>query len=202
MTAAVLNTHIRDNLAITLAGKGVGAAYVVYADAANSLVGIAASARNFLRMASATALEWVSEDNVLPWLIQIHPWGLSASNVNFSTRTLPASQVAYCATLDSSGVQDDEVTWPVVLAQGTWAVYVVHGSETDAGVYSVQLDTVEVGTIDSYAGSGAYNVIGSVTSISVSSTGKKELKLKMATKHASSSAYYGRIQGITLLRTA
>lgn len=101
----------------------------------------------------------------------------------------------------SSGVQNDEITWDVVLAAGTWTLDLTYYRAPNRGICSVQFDSVEKGTIDLYGGLQV-NTRVQITGIVVATTAKVELKFKMATKNASSTAYYGTLNGLRLIRTA
>jgi hypothetical protein len=135
-----------------------------------------------------------------PWRIDIVP--LTASgHTNFTNIFYAAVQAA--VSRGSTGAQNAEIYWDLLLSAGTWTFSLVHNKNTDQGIYSVQLDAVEVGTIDAYnAGGSTNNNISAVTGIVVASTGVKRVKLKMATKNASSSNYYGTFQFLSLHRTA
>lgn len=139
----------------------------------------------------------------LPWHIELLPIGTTpVANTNWPGTYVQDTQCAYGGTMNSASNQNDEVSFDVVLAAGTWTFQLLHLANTDAGIYTVQLDGVTVGTIDGYVASITKNVISVVSGISVATTGKKRLKLKMATKNGSSSSYKGRIQKIEFQRTA
>src|SRR3989304_3263162 len=139
-------------------------------------------------------------DLFLPWTTFIHPLIASKSNVGWSNISETGTQ-SYGSILDSDGAQNSEITWDVVLGAGTWSITVLHIKNTNRGIYSVQLDGVEKGTIDGYAASATYNVLSPITGIIVPTAAKIELKLKMETKNGSSSAYTGSIGGIMRKRT-
>lgn len=138
---------------------------------------------------------------LLPWMIDIDALNMPAANTNWQNRVVNPSMY-YNAAWYSTGAQNAEISWPVVLAAGTWSFALVYDQGTDRGVISVQLDSVEKGTIDGYYGSTAYNSLTVLTGIAVSTTEKKTLKLKMTTKNGSSSSYVGSISHIRLIRTA
>lgn len=140
-------------------------------------------------------------ESVLPWTIYINVFHTAKSHVNWNTFFTTVSQI-FSGFMMSSNAQNDEITFDVVLHAGTWEIELFYIKSSDAGIFSVQLDSVEKGTIDSYAAAPAYNQRSSITGIVISTTAEHELKLKMATKHASSSAYYGYITSIRFLRTA
>ncbi len=137
----------------------------------------------------------------LPWTIFIDVFMTPKSNVNWDSFDLYTGYV-HAAGKESSGAQNDKITWDIVLAAGTWTFELMYNKNSDRGIYSVQLDSVEKGTIDGYAEAGVYNVRTSITGIVVATTAKIALKLKMATKNDSATAYYGNITSIKLIRTA
>lgn len=144
---------------------------------------------------------WKILGDFLPWLIDIDPFMTAIAQTNWNSIWNDGSNV-HGAQKESSAAQNDEICFDVVLAKGTWTVELMHNKYTDRGIYSVQFDTVEKGTIDGYNASQQYNVRSTVTGITVSATAKIRLKLKMATKNASSSNYRGSINWIQLRRTA
>lgn len=136
-----------------------------------------------------------------PWMVDINPFLTATSNVNWSTITAITGQLGGFVSR-SGGSQNDEIVFPIFLSAGTWTFSMLHQKNTDVGIYSVQFDTVEKGTIDGYDGGQQLNQIGTVTGITVSAPAKIALKLKMATKNGSSSSYYSAVTAIRLLRTA
>ncbi len=140
-------------------------------------------------------------DAAFPWLINVDVFHTSVDQVNFDTVTAAASLIMGGFKL-STGAQNARIAWDVVLHAGTWTVELLHRKDANVGIYSVQLDDVEKGTIDGYVTPAVSNVRSSVTGITVATTGKKRLSLKMLTKNASSSSYFGVISSVILKRTA
>ena len=103
--------------------------------------------------------------------------------------------------VNTNTAQNAEISWDIWLDVGTYKYAQVHATDTNNGIYSVQLDAVEKGTIDGYAGVTTENVYSEITGIVVASAGVKTFKVKMATKNASSSAYTGRIVSVAWIRT-
>jgi len=135
-----------------------------------------------------------------PWIVDLDPFFFSAST-NWGTPT--AANTFYGGYSQSSGAQNDEIDWDVVVGAGTWKFALIHYTGTFAGIYSVQIDGTTVGTIDGYVNPGGPNAIAApIVGIVVATTGKKRVGLKMATKNASSSGYYGLIHHAKFLRTA
>lgn len=140
------------------------------------------------------------DQDALPWLIDIDVVPTPVAQTNFNLIDTPAG-LWYQSYRYSDGTQNAEVNFDLVLAEGTWTLELLHISGTGRGIYTALLDAVEVGTVDGYALS-ATNARGSITNIAVLASRKYRLKLKMATKNASSSGYQGAIQAIQLRRTA
>lgn len=137
----------------------------------------------------------------LPWAIFIDVFPTAKSNVNWNDLAVAATSI-HCGAKQSSGAQNDSITWDILLAAGTWSIELLYSSGSNRGIYSIQFNSVEKGTIDGYSAGAVENARSSITGIVVSTTAKIELKLKMATKNASSSGYYGSIVDIRLMRTA
>lgn len=137
----------------------------------------------------------------LPWTVFINPFVGSKSNVNWNTTDLNSAQPLY-GYVRSSGAQNDEITWDLVLGAGTWTFKIITVYNNVNGIFSVQFDGVEKGTIDCYATDITYIQIPSIVGIVVPLTKKIELKLKMSTKNILATQYYGLITLIMLIRTA
>jgi hypothetical protein len=145
----------------------------------------------------------LSVDQALPWLIDVDVFEQAVShvtwdNVGQDVRTILSFWKA------TTGPQGSEINFDVVLSSGIWTFELMHVQSPTKGIYTVQLDGVTVGTIDGYSANtnGDWGIRSVVTGISVATTGKKRLKLLMATQNASSSGYSGQIVHIQLRRTA
>jgi hypothetical protein len=103
--------------------------------------------------------------------------------------------------LESSNTQGDAVTYRVSAAAGDFEVVLVHFAGPNRGIYHVEVDGVELGTIDGYAGSGTPDSRG-VVAATIASPGPHDVTFRMATKNASSSGYYGLIQGVAICEVA
>jgi hypothetical protein len=136
-----------------------------------------------------------------PWTVDVMPMTTPLSQVNFSVRDGNSTSVVPFF-LRSSGAIDAYVEWDVVLGAGTWTVELMHTRQNDAGIYTVSLDGVSVGTIDGYNVSSQFSFLSSITSVAVAATAKITARLTMATKHASSSSYFGRVHWLQFRRTA
>jgi hypothetical protein len=105
------------------------------------------------------------------------------------------------ATKQSSGAQNDEINFDVSLSPGTWVYEQMHSKGINIGIYTITVGDIVAGTIDGYASPSSPNELNSLTGIIVPSAGVYRLKVKMATKNASSSDYFGVLQHIQLRRT-
>ena len=111
------------------------------------------------------------------------------SNTGF---TFVVSTSAHLNTYANSNNQNDEVTYLVGLFAGTYRFTLLYHPANDQGIMDVQLDGVSVGTIDLYNASGSFNTQASIDGIVIATGAWMTLKLKMSTKHASSSGYKSR----------
>ena len=98
--------------------------------------------------------------------------------------------------------QNDEIRWKAYLAKGTYVIKAMFRKDTSMGIMTFQIDNVDVGTIDGYAASAQENQTGSITAISVTDSGLKNIDIKMATKNASASTYGCFLTGFVIYRSA
>jgi len=133
----------------------------------------------------------------LPWDIDVNP--LMPANMTNWSNLVVNSLAVNNAIKQSSGDQNALIYWQIPIHAGTWTFYGCFYTSNVSGIVSVQIDDVEVGTIDLYSVSPVWNYLGQVASIIIATTGLHKLTLKMATK-GSGSSYYGTIMSIKLLR--
>ncbi len=153
-----------------------------------------------------------------PWLININPqmtpyahtnWNTVTSGSDYTVDSGADAQIFYGILDSTTSAQNNSVDFLVVLAAGTWDLECMAIKGTDRGIITYYLDlksgtpgTTSVGTYDLYNAASLYNQRATVTGISVAATGVYTLRLKMATKNASASAYQGGLQHLQLRRTA
>lgn len=135
-----------------------------------------------------------------PWLIEVNPFLTPATQTNWSELLKDDSQLMN-GYLRSTGAQNAEIGWDVLLSAGTWTFSLLAIGVSDGGIATVSLDGNSIGTIDTYSKEVAYNLLKTITGATVATTGKKRLLLKMATKNASSTAYRCDISAVGLRRT-
>lgn len=132
--------------------------------------------------------------------IDIVPFFASAASGSWVFGADSASLMA--GWVQAGATQNEYIEYPVYLISGTYSFYLLHCKDTNRGIYTFALDGSSIGTIDGYNGSTSRNQTGSITGVSVASSGLKTLRVTMATKNASSSAYQATIQLITIIKTA
>lgn len=103
----------------------------------------------------------------------------------------------------SNGAQNEEVQYKVVLQAGTYSLYLYADKDINRGIYTISIDGGSVGTADGYAGTRVAGEIFTIsTTITIATSKQITVNVKMATKHASSSAYYARLYELLFVRTA
>lgn len=140
-------------------------------------------------------------DDAHPWLIDVDVFMTPILQTSWNTIAANASAI-HNGSMDSAATQNNEINFDVILGAGTWTVELMHITAANRGIYTLALTGSDIGTIDGYSASPTYNVRSSITSVAVATSGKKRLRLKMATKNGSSSNYAGSIQHLQLRRTA
>ena len=108
------------------------------------------------------------------------------SNTNFSTI---ASDKPW-PYIVSSGAQNDVAGYNISLPAGTYTWILISHKDTNRGIYHLREGASDLATIDGYAGAGNL-IVDKVTGIVMVGGTLDALSIKMATKNASSSAYYG-----------
>jgi hypothetical protein len=116
---------------------------------------------------------------------------------NFNSNFVGNGSIASSATTSGQSLE-----WDVLLEAGTWRLDAITYKSVDYGIVSVQLDGVQIGTIDQYDAAGTtYNHVNTITGIVVAESGLKRLKFFRNTKNAGSSGFKISAISITLTRT-
>jgi hypothetical protein len=143
-------------------------------------------------------------DNLLPWLVNVDASMTPVSHVNWNTNLVDGN-APYRLIRDTSPVaQNNEISFDVVLAAGTWTFELIHYRDVDRGIYTVLFGGVAKGTIDGYtpAGTPPFLTRSPITGVVVVASGKVRVTLRMATKNVSSSGYRGSLSHIQFKRTS
>lgn len=136
-----------------------------------------------------------------PWLIDISIFPTPVAQTNWAGVTNRATDVN-AGYRSNAGVQNAEVNFDVTLAAGTWTIRGIFQTSSDAGIVTVALDGVDVGTIDLYSAGTVQNVQLALAGVVLATTAKRRLRLKTSTKNGASTSYFGVINGLQLQRTA
>lgn len=140
-----------------------------------------------------------SDQALDPWQIDWDGFQ-AAGNSHFDTVFVAGTMLLY-GEIESDGTVGASRWYYQQMHGGTWDFELVFNKATNRGIFSVQLDDVEVGTIDSY-GAAAKSVHATISNIKVGWTGRHKIALVMNSKNGSSSAYYGGFILCQLRRTA
>lgn len=139
-----------------------------------------------------------------PHSFTITPWmSWSASSGNSPSRATSTSAVGlgYAAeALLGNADLGDTMAWNVEMAAGTWSIRALWYSDNASGIYTVKIDGTSVGSFDFYSAGGTWNVSGTLTGVSVPSSGAKTLTLEAT--GTSGSDYIFRLIQLSGVRTA
>lgn len=106
-------------------------------------------------------------------------------------------------SVQSAGAQNEEIQFFVNLAPGTYKVLLHCDVDVNRGIYTLALDGSSIGTFDSYAATRVVNTVQIINSaFVVSSNGMALFDIKMATKNASSSAYFANFYAVDFVRVS
>jgi len=165
-----------------------------------------------------------ARDASLPWLIDVPIVLGQVDSVGFNALYVGGTLLTWNGTGTTAGAgsvgddrmvnniafgndngapaQNDYVTYNVTLAAGTWNIRMLYYAINNGGIATFQLDGVTVGNpIDTNngGGTGHRDRYGETGTFTVSSTGKKTLKIVMAT--STSGAYAMMMHQLVLVRT-
>lgn len=116
------------------------------------------------------------------------------------SRAADTARILGAYAFTTAAVQNNEVVYDVDLDAGTYSFGLLTVRADNLCIYTLLIDDVAVGTIDSYAAATA-NYVGEITGIVVAERGRHEVTLKAATKNASSLGYGMNLSGFTFTRT-
>lgn len=111
-----------------------------------------------------------------------------------------SSIVYFSGYRQSDGLANRQVGWVVQLPPGIYTFTLIHRSGANRGIYQVDLGVQSLGSVDGYTTSDA-NIISEIAGIQWPG-GRATMLLTMATKNASSAAFYGSVQAFAFTKTA
>lgn len=100
----------------------------------------------------------------------------------------------------SDGAQNDQISFDFACEAGTYTIELLHLPFQNRGIYTLQIDSVQVGTIDGYQ-SSLIPARGRIAGV-VLGAGQHTITALMATKNASASSYVGMMDRFTFTQTA
>lgn len=126
-------------------------------------------------------------------------WTGTKSNTGWATRTQGSAELGGGRLDTDTTALNNLFTDDVWMDTGTYKVALVRTTNTDQGIYNITgINGTQ--TVDGYAAL-ASNVYTEVTGIAVATAGTKTVQVQMATKNASSSAYGGKLNALSWVRT-
>lgn len=146
-------------------------------------------------MANAT------NEAAMPHMVDIDVFGTPTTNPNGYTPAIVNTEIFNARFQTPTPAINDEFSWDVLLKKGTWSIEFLYTKFNSGGIIHVEIDDVEVGTLDTYAASPSSNNLSSITGVSVDGSGIHNFKVVTASKNASSGGYSVIICGIRLIRT-
>ena len=135
-----------------------------------------------------------------PGNIILCPMSYHAQTVGTWVITLNSLLDFYCAILNDSVSDGDQLDFLLPLAAGTYTIVAVCWKMPMSGILSIDIDAVEVGNIDLYDVSGVWNHRYVETGIVLSTGGLKTLSLRADGKNANSMNYALRVQRVYIFR--
>ncbi len=114
---------------------------------------------------------------------------------------MTTSQLMNYRYLNTPPVDGDELNFKVFLSAGTYTFKLVGVRDTNKGILELTFDGIPKGTIDLY-GTFSWNYQATITGATVSTSGVKDVNLRLNGKNASSSNYSTHLTSLALWRTA
>lgn len=150
---------------------------------------------------TGTTIDATASAQTYPTRVEIVPYfGFTTVQGPWAIGQQHADQILNRYMLVSNGAQNDEITYPVLLASGTYKLDIWTENNTNMGIITAGLGD-NTATVDLYSGTYDANQREQITGLTVTTAGVKTLSIKSATKNASASAYYITLSILTLTRT-
>ena len=132
--------------------------------------------------------------------ITILPWNYSSITSGTWTFAMNTAQI-FAGTFGCDNAQNNQLNFLVYMAAGTYTFKVCYIRDPSCAILTLLIDAASVGTIDFY-GTAAYNQVGSITDISITTSGLKTVSFKNATRNGSATSWYLPTSSAVLFRTA
>ena len=113
-----------------------------------------------------------------------------------------ASQMLNYLLYNSTNAQNDQVDYKIWLAAGTYTFKSYFYTGPNQADRTVLIDGSSIGVLNGYSAAPAFNVIGEITGVVISTSGLKTLSFKAATRDPSSVGWYINLCCGVLFRTA
>jgi len=149
---------------------------------------------------TSAGLDAGTDGDDLPWTVDVPcadylattggTWGTVGSD------SYTHGQTTYCSSI-ANGNWIEYDAW---IPAGTWTLTLPYYRATNSAIVDVSIGGAVVGSIDMYGSNGP--VTGTITGISVATTGIHRIRLAINGKHASSSAYNVQYDWLHFRRTA
>ena len=134
--------------------------------------------------------------------ITILPWDYSAIGQGTWIFDISASEILNGNFRNSSSADGDNISYKAWLATGTYTLLIVYRKNPNHGIMDVDVDGVEEGSVDTYAGGNTFNNVFTITGVTVATGKLLDIKIRVDGKNGSSGNYQLRIQSLGLWRTA
>ncbi len=101
---------------------------------------------------------------------------------------------------DGAKADGDGVEWDIFIQEGTYEIWLLGQTGTDAPILDFVLNGTSLGTIDMYESSGKNHQRKMISSISISDKGAHTLQMKANGKNGSSSNYQIMVDMLQLIK--
>lgn len=139
-------------------------------------------------------------DALMPWRLLIAH--IQTPDASSAFATVATGSNFYLNGVRGGAVQNSYVEYNLPLAAGTWDATIYGATANSYGIGTLSIDGTDVGTADFYSAATVNATSKTIAGITVAATGKKAVRLRMATKNGSSSNYDLYWSAIGLRRTA
>lgn len=136
-----------------------------------------------------------------PWQQTVDVRAEPYAQTNMGNLTTLAGQL-YAYARYRFGAADASISYRFPMSAGTYTIEIVALAGSYTAIVTAKIDGVDIGTVDYYKSDGDAQRVGSITGVTVATSGTKTINLTNATKNASSSGYTFYLMGLRILRTA